>query len=90
MQYLVSVTWDAQSFILKAKFHLLTEALLLHLAVFDCLVAGILHFFGYFRGQLEVLALANIHPVRNYFPKRNVFHYQTCFLLQMCSLLDCS
>ena len=39
-------------------------------AVFDCLVAGILHFFGQFRGQLEVLALAKIHPVGNYFPKK--------------------
>ena len=60
-------------------------------AVFDCLVAGILHFFGQFRGQLEVLALAKIHPVGNYFPKKKiVFHYQTFFLLQICSLLDCS
>ena len=58
---------------------------------FDCLVAGILHFFGQFRGQLEVLALAKIHPVGNYFPKKKiVFHYQTFFLLQICSLLDCS
>ena len=40
-------------------------------AVFDRLFAGILHFFGLFRGQLEVLALAKIHPVGNYFPKKN-------------------
>ena len=41
------------------------------LAVFDCLVVGILHFFGQFRGQLEVLVLAKIHPVRNYFANKN-------------------
>jgi len=35
------------------------------------LVAEILHFFGQFRGQLEVLALAKIHPVVNYFPKKS-------------------
>jgi len=52
------------------------------------LVAGILHFFGQFRGQFEVLALAKIHPDGNYFPKKIVFHYQTFFLLQICSLLD--
>ena len=39
--------------------------------MFDCLVAGIVHFFRQFRGQLEVLALAKIHPVGNYFPKKN-------------------
>ena len=41
------------------------------LPVSDCLVVGILHFFGQFRGQLEVLALVKIHRVRNYFPKKS-------------------
>ena len=40
------------------------------LAVSDCLVVGILHFFGQFLGQLEVLALLKIHLLRNYFPKK--------------------
>ena len=71
MQKKVLVTWKTQSFILKAKLHLLTKAVLLHLTFFDCLVAGILHFFGQFRGWLKVLALARIHPVENYFHKRN-------------------
>jgi len=35
------------------------------------LVAGILHFFGQFRGQLGVLALAKIYPVGKYFAKKN-------------------
>ena len=34
-------------------------------------VVGILHFFGQFRGQLEVLALNQIHQIRNYFPSKN-------------------
>ena len=38
---------------------------------FDCLVAGILHFFGQFRGQLEVLAMVKIHPVGDFFPKNS-------------------
>ena len=41
------------------------------LAVSDCLVVGILHFFGQFRGQRKVLALVKIHQVRNYFPKKS-------------------
>ena len=41
------------------------------LAVSDCLVVGILHFFGQFLGQLEVLALLKIHLLRNYFPKKS-------------------
>ena len=55
-----------------AKFYLESKALFIDInsIVFDCLVAGILHFFGQFRGQLEVLALAKIHPVGNYFPKK--------------------
>ena len=36
-----------------------------------CLVVGILHFFGQFRGQRKVLALVKIHQVRNYFPKKS-------------------
>ena len=86
MQNLVSVTWETSSFILKAKLHLLTLALLLHLSFFDCLVARILHFFGQFRGQREVLVLAKIHPVGNYFPQKIVFYYQTFLLPQICSL----
>ena len=39
-------------------------------AIFGCLVAGILHFFGQFRGQLEVLAWAKIHKVGDYFSKK--------------------
>ena len=41
------------------------------LTCLDCLVAGISHFFGQFSGELEVLAVAKIHPVGNYFPKEN-------------------
>ena len=57
--------------------------------VFSCLVAGILHFFGQFRGQLEVLAMAKIHPLEDYFPQKTMFYCQTFFLLQIFSLLDC-
>jgi len=46
------------------------------------LVAGILHLFGQFRGQPEVLALAKIHPVGNYFSNKIVFHYQTFFVFK--------
>ena len=49
------------------------------LAVSDCLVVGILHFFGQFRGQRKVLALVKIHQVRNYFPKKIMFYYQKFF-----------
>ena len=34
-------------------------------------LVGILHFFGQFRGQLEVLALTQILQIRNYFPQKN-------------------
>ena len=50
-----------------------------------------MHFFGQFRGELEVLALAKIHPVGEFFKKKNhVFTIKLFFLLQICSLLDCS
>ena len=54
------------------------------------LFAGILNFFGEFRGQLEVLALGNIHPVGDFLPQKIMFYYHTFFRLQIFSLLDCS
>ena len=60
-----------------AKFNLESKASFIDISsiasfnLFDCLVAGILHFFGPLRGWLEVLALARIHPIGNYFLKRN-------------------
>ena len=56
--------------------------------VFDCLIVGELHFFGQFRGYLEVLALNKIHAVRTIFQKKSMFYNQDFFLLQMCPLLD--
>ena len=46
-------------------------------------------FFGRFLGQLKVVVLAKINPVRNYFLKI-MFYFQTFFLRQTCSLVDCS
>ena len=60
-----------------AKFYLESKASFIDVSniasfnLFDCLVAGILHFFGRLRGWLDFLALARIHPVGNYFLKRN-------------------
>ena len=45
-QYLVSVSWETQSFIVKAKLHLLTKALLLHLSCFWLLGCGNIALFG--------------------------------------------
>ena len=50
---------------------------------------GILHFFGQFRGELEVLALAKIHRIGEFFLKSGST-IKLFFLPQICSLLDCS
>ena len=82
MQNLVSVTWETQIFIFKAKLHLLTYCFIC--AVFDCLGAGILYFFGQFRRQLEVLCQntpswelfskeKNRVPLSNFFSSSNMF-----------------
>ena len=81
---------EDRKFYLECKASFIDIGSIASFKLFDCLVAGILHFFGLFQSQLEVLALFKIHPVANYFPKKIMFHYQTFFLLQVCSLLDCS
>ena len=60
-----------------AKFYLESKALFIDISSIASfklfLIAwlrGILHFFGQFRGQLEVLALVKTHPIWNYFPKQ--------------------
>jgi len=76
----------------KAKFYLESKALFIDISIiasFDCLVAGILRFFGQFRGLLEVFASAKIHPVRNYFPKKtrvplsNFFSSSNMFFIRL-------
>jgi len=64
-------------YLVDVKFYLESKASFIDISI----IAGILHFLGQFRGQLEVLGLAKIHPVGNYFPKKIVFHYQTFFPL---------
>ena len=50
---------------------------------------GVLHFSGQFRGQLEVLALTQIHQIRNYFPQKtnvllsNFFSSSNVFFIRL-------
>ena len=85
------VTWKAQSFVLKVKLHLLTQAVLLNLSRFWLPGCGNIALFRTVPWLIWSPPLGQNTPSWELFSKKKLmFYYQTFFLLQICSSLDCS
>ena len=79
------VTWKAQSFVLKVKFHLLTKAILLHLSRFWLPGCGDIALFRTVPWLTWDPRLGQNKPSCETISKKVLFSYQTFFPLQICS-----